>query len=122
MQADAELKSVLFPPVENNKTKKIQKFVFLSFACYTEERTKFKSISMEQNTLEGTWEEILQHSAKLAGQRVRLTILPNQSSNSSTPETLDQKLKGRVGRVYFQPSDLSERVEEVFTNILDVQD
>ena len=77
---------------------------------------------MEQNTLEGTWEEILQHSAKLAGQRVRLTILPDQSSNSSTPETLDQKLKGRVGRVYFQPSDLSERVEEVFTNILDVQD
>ena len=51
---------------------------------------KFKSKSMEQNTLEGTWEEILQHSAKLAGQRVRLTILPNQSSNSSTPETLDQ--------------------------------
>ncbi|RPH86382.1 MAG: hypothetical protein EHM73_13995 [Chroococcales cyanobacterium metabat2.561] len=77
---------------------------------------------MEQNTLEGTWEEILQHSAKLAGQRVRLTILSNQSSNSSTPETLDQKLKGRVGRVYFQPSDLSERVEQVFTNILDDKD
>ena len=59
---------------------------------------------------------------KLAGQRVRLTILPNQSANSSTPETLDQKLKGRVGRVYFQPSDLSERVEQVFTNILDDKD
>ena len=77
---------------------------------------------MEQNTLEGTWEEILQHSAKLAGQRVRLTILPNQSANSSTPETLDQKLKGRVGRVHFQPSDLSERVGEAFTELLDVKD
>ena len=75
---------------------------------------------MEQQTLEGTWEEILQHSAELAGQRVRLTILPNQSSNSSTTLTLDQKLTGRVGRVNFQPSDLSERVGEAFTEFLDV--
>jgi hypothetical protein len=26
--------------------------------------------------LEGTWEEILVHSSELAGQRVRLTVLP----------------------------------------------
>ena len=77
---------------------------------------------MEQQTLEGTWEEILQHSAELAGQRVRLTILPHQSSDSSTKQTLDQKLKGRVGRVNFQPSDLSERVEESFTELLDTKD
>ena len=73
---------------------------------------------MEKQTLEGTWEEILQHSAELAGQRVRLTILPNQSSTSPTKITLDQKLKGRVGKVNFQPSDLSERVEEVFTELV----
>ena len=77
---------------------------------------------MEQHTIEGTWEEILQHSAELAGQRVRLTILPDKSTNSSTTETLDQKLKGRVGRVHFQPSDLSERVGEAFTELLDVKD
>ena len=76
---------------------------------------------MKQQTLEGTWEEILQHSAELVGQRVRLTILPDKSANSSTTETLDQKLKGRVGRVHFQPSDLSERVGEAFTDILDAQ-
>jgi len=70
---------------------------------------------MLQQTIEGTWEEILEHNAELAGQRVRLTILPDQSSNSAATETLEQKLKGRVGRVYFQPSDLSERVGEAFT-------
>ena len=76
---------------------------------------------MEQQTLEGTWEEILQHSAELAGQRVRVTVLPDKTSNSSTTLTLDQKLKGRVGRVNFQPSDLSERVGEAFTELLDNQ-
>ena len=76
---------------------------------------------MEQQTLEGTWEEILQHSAELAGQRVRVTVLPDPTSNSSTTLTLDQKLKGRVGRVNFQPSDLSERVGEAFTELLDNQ-
>lgn len=76
---------------------------------------------MEPQTLEGTWEEILQHSAELAGQRVRLTILPHESSNASMIPTLEQKLKGRVGRVNFQPSDLSERVSEAFTDLLDTQ-
>ncbi|MFK0733103.1 MAG: hypothetical protein ACFKPT_25190 [Gloeotrichia echinulata GP01] len=70
---------------------------------------------MQPQTLEGTWEEILQHSAELAGQRVRLTILPHQSSNYPTKPTLDQTLKGRIGRVNFQPSDLSERLGEAFT-------
>ena len=46
------------------------------------------------------------------------SILSAQSSNSSTVETLDQKLKGRVGRVNFQPSDLSERVGEAFSELL----
>lgn len=77
---------------------------------------------MEQQTLEGTWEEILQHSAELAGQRVRLTILPHQASKSPTTQTLDQRLKAKVGRVNFQPSDLSERVGEAFTELLEAKD
>jgi len=77
---------------------------------------------MEQQTIEGTWEEILEHNAELAGQRVRLTILPDKSANYSAKETLDQKLKGRVGTVHFQPSDLSERVGEAFTSLLDIKD
>jgi len=77
---------------------------------------------MEQRKLEGTWEEILQHSAELEGKRVILTILPSLSSNDSVKPTLDQVLKGRVGRVNFMPSDLSERVEEIFTEILGNKD
>ena len=77
---------------------------------------------MEQKKLEGTWEEILQYSAELEGKRVILTILPSLSSHDSVKPTLDQTLKGRVGRVNFQPSDLSERVEEVFTELLENKD
>lgn len=93
-----------------------------SLACYTKIRQSLKHDMYETTNLEGTWEEILQHSAQLAGHRVRLTILPDQSLNSPTTETLEQKLKGRVGRVYFQPSDLSERVGEAFTELLNDKD
>lgn len=74
---------------------------------------------MEPTKLEGTWEEILQHSAELKGKRVILTILPSLPSDNSVKPTLDQALKGKVGRVNFQPSDLSERVEEAFTELLE---
>jgi hypothetical protein len=49
---------------------------------------------MQNQTLEGTWEEILQYAPQLSGQNVRLTILPSQP-----PLTLAQTLKGRVGEV-----------------------
>ncbi|MFM6058546.1 MAG: hypothetical protein ACKPBT_10245 [Microcystis aeruginosa] len=97
-------------------------FFLPTFLATLRLRRNSKYHAMEQQTIEGTWEEILQHSAELAGQRVRLTILPDKSTNSSTTETLDQKLKGRVGRVHFQPSDLSERVGEAFTALLEAKD
>jgi hypothetical protein len=34
--------------------------------------------------LEGTWEEILAYSDKLAGHRVRLIVLPDESQSLST--------------------------------------
>ena len=43
---------------------------------------------MEPSTLEGTWEEILQHTAKLAGQRVRVTILTPEPSSQFDPVAL----------------------------------
>ena len=73
---------------------------------------------MEQRTLEGTWEEILRYAPELSGQRVRLTVLSNESSRSQNGTTLDQILKGRVGQVQFQPSNLSTRTKEAFTDIL----
>lgn len=42
----------------------------------------------------------------------------HDTSINHDTETLAHKLKGRVGRVHFQPSDLSERVGEAFTELL----
>lgn len=73
---------------------------------------------MEQRSFEGTWEEILRYAPELAGRRVRLTVLSNESSKSQNGATLDQVLKGRVGRVQFQPANLSTRTKEAFTDLL----
>lgn len=73
---------------------------------------------MEQRSFEGTWEEILCYAPELVGQRVRLTVLSNESSKPQDGATLDQVLKGRVGRVLFQPSNLSTRTKEAFTDLL----
>lgn len=73
---------------------------------------------MEQRSFEGNWEDILCHAPELAGQRVRLTVLSNESSNHQNGATLDQVLKGRVGRVQFQPSNLSTCTKAAFTDLL----
>lgn len=73
---------------------------------------------MEQRSFEGTWEEILRYAPELVGQRVRLTVLSNESSKSQNGATLDQVLKGRVGRVQFQPANLSARTKEAFADLL----
>lgn len=58
---------------------------------------------MKAQSIEGTWEEILQYSNELTGQRVKLTVLPQQNSPNSNQESLAQKLRGRVGKVNFHP-------------------
>ena len=73
---------------------------------------------MEQRSFEGTWEEILRYAPELVGRRVRLTVLSNESSKHQNGATLDQALKGRVGRVQFQPANLSTRTKEAFTDLL----
>ena len=73
---------------------------------------------MEQRFFEGTWEEILRYAPELVGRRVRLTLLSNESSKSQNETTLDQVLKGKLGRVQFEPSNLSTRTKEAFTDLL----
>ena len=73
---------------------------------------------METQTIEGTWEEILQHSPKLSGQRVRLTIL---SSTVKPPLKLDQLLHDRIGVVNFQPDDLSDRTHSAYSEALQLK-
>lgn len=38
---------------------------------------------MESSTIEGTWEEIQQHSSRLAGHRLRVTVLDEENSNKN---------------------------------------
>ncbi len=73
---------------------------------------------VEQRTLEGTWEEILLYAPELIGRRVKLTVLSSEDIKSQQPVTLDQTLKGRVGRIRFQPSSLSARTKAAFADIL----
>ncbi|MEO1147637.1 MAG: hypothetical protein AAFY26_18810 [Cyanobacteria bacterium J06638_22] len=73
---------------------------------------------MEQRTFEGTWEEILLHAPELVGQRVHLTVLPSDGLEHQQPVMLDQLLKGRVGQVRFQPSNLSTRTKAAFSELL----
>jgi hypothetical protein len=73
---------------------------------------------MDQHSLEGTWEEVLCYAPELVGRRVRLTVLSNESLKPQNGATLDQILKGRVGRVQFQPSNLSTCTKEAFTDLL----
>lgn len=73
---------------------------------------------MEQHTFEGTWEEILSRAPEFAGRRVKLTVLETAKFQSQQQVTLDQILPGRVGRVQFQPSNLSTRTKAGFADIL----
>lgn len=43
---------------------------------------------MNQQVIEGPWDEILQHAGELTGKRVRVTVL------EGSPPTLDQTLLG----------------------------
>ncbi|MCU0565644.1 MAG: hypothetical protein MUF49_03505 [Oculatellaceae cyanobacterium Prado106] len=73
---------------------------------------------MEQHSFEGTWEELLRHAPELVGRHVRLTVLSHESSKPQNEITLDRLLEGRVGRVQFQPYDLSTRSKEAFVDLL----
>ncbi len=70
---------------------------------------------MPHQTIEGTWEEILQYAPQLSGQSVRLTILTPTPIPSTS---LDQLLNNRVGEVSFEPTDLSERTHAAYTDLL----
>jgi hypothetical protein len=45
---------------------------------------------MGQTVIEGTWEEVAQHAAELAGKRVRVTVLDESAA------TLDRALAGLI--------------------------
>ncbi|MBI3947437.1 MAG: hypothetical protein HY321_16055 [Armatimonadetes bacterium] len=46
---------------------------------------------MATETLEGTWEEILEHARELAGRRVRVTVLGKPGENPPAEAGLDER-------------------------------
>jgi len=77
--------------------------------------------------LEGTWEEIAAHSAEFNGHRLRVIDLgliaevANAEATESDEEgpTLAELFAGRTGTIKGLPTDLSERTEEYFAQIMD---
>jgi len=76
--------------------------------------------------IEGTWEEIAAHAAAFQGRRVQLLVFPSPEPindvavNGSSPteavppeESLAEAF-ARVGTIEGPPTDISERIKEVF--------
>jgi hypothetical protein len=73
-------------------------------------------------TYEGKWEEIARdHGSELAGQRVRLTVLEKTAEKPVPAETnLAEAMKDFIGCASSgKPSNLAERVDEAFGEIMD---
>lgn len=81
---------------------------------------------MTELVYEGTWEEISRRAPELAKRRLRVTVLAEEPSDAkgTSPSleagpSLAEAFAGRVGRLDFGPSDLSERTGEAFTDIIE---
>jgi hypothetical protein len=48
---------------------------------------------MDVETLEGTWEEIAEHSEELAGRRVQVRILPDPASDEGSRDTQQESFE-----------------------------
>ena len=82
---------------------------------------------MEQQIYEGTWEEIntqlAAHQEELRRyRRVRLIVVPQEgpmeTQNETKQQTLAERFAGRIGRLSFEPADLSERTKEAYAELL----
>ncbi len=72
--------------------------------------------------LEGTWEEIAAHAAEFNGHRLRVIDLGPISEapdNEGGGPTLAELFAGRTGTISGPPTDMSERTEEYFAQIMD---
>ena len=47
---------------------------------------------MNTSTIEGTWEEIQQYGARLAGHRLRVTVLDEETNGNEKPKQPNRKM------------------------------
>lgn len=72
----------------------------------------------EPQVIEGTREEVGEQLQRFPKeQRFRLIALPPIEDQEEGP-TLAERFAGRVGRLSFEPTDLSERTEEYYGDLL----
>lgn len=71
--------------------------------------------------VEGTWEEIAARGTEFKGCRVQLKVLEAAaiSTNGAAREETLMEVLDRIGTVEGMPSDLSERADEYFAEIMD---
>ena len=76
--------------------------------------------------LEGTWAEIRAQQPDWENKRLRVEVLEETEARNgvAAPEddedfSLAERLRGRMGRVAFEPTDLAARSEEYFAKFMD---
>ncbi len=73
----------------------------------------------EAAIIEGTREEVVAQLQRFPkAQRFRLIALPPNEQNEDKEPTLSERFAGRIGRFSFDPTDLSERTEEYYGELL----
>lgn len=66
-------------------------------------------------TIEGIWEEILERGDELAGHRVKVIVLDQETPTQSVAEAM----QGRIGQLSFDvPSDIHQQTGEIFADIV----
>lgn len=54
---------------------------------------------MDSSTIEGTWEEIQQYSSRLAGHRLRVTVLDDETNGIGKPDEPNSKMSEALRKV-----------------------
>ncbi len=54
---------------------------------------------MELSTIEGTWEEIQQYGARLAGHRLRVTVLDEETNINEEPKEPNRKMSEALRKI-----------------------
>ncbi len=52
-----------------------------------------------ESTIEGTWEEIQQHGARLAGHRLRVTVLDEETNINEEPKEPNRKMSEALRKI-----------------------
>jgi hypothetical protein len=73
---------------------------------------------MEQDTYEGTWEEVVSHAAELAGRRVRVTILGEPPESPTLDRALANLIVAAEQLARGRPAEDQQEAEPLWSEAL----